>query len=47
MAQASPEFLRGLHAKWREVFADGRFPLPENALSSAEEDTVSQGLQGM
>jgi len=47
VAQASPDFLRELHGKWREVFADARFPLPENALSSAEEDTVSQGLQGM
>jgi UbiD family decarboxylase len=47
VAQASPEFLRQVHDKWRELFADARFPLPSEALSSAEADTVSQGLQGM
>jgi UbiD family decarboxylase len=46
VAQADPSFLRSLHAKWQSVFADARFPLPEDALSSAEADT-STGLQGM
>jgi UbiD family decarboxylase len=35
VAQASPRLVRETVAKWREVFSDPRFPLPESAIPSA------------
>jgi 4-hydroxy-3-polyprenylbenzoate decarboxylase len=48
VAQASPAFLRQIHARWRdEVFSDARFPLPATALSNADSDDASHGTQSM
>jgi 4-hydroxy-3-polyprenylbenzoate decarboxylase len=47
VAQASPALLRGIRQKWSQLFSDPRFPLPETAISSAEADTASGGMQSM
>jgi UbiD family decarboxylase len=38
VAQASPAYLRALRERWRELFSDPRFPLPEAALGQADGD---------
>jgi len=48
VAQASPTFLRDVYDRWRdEVFSDPRFPLPSTALSTADSDDVSRGVEKM
>jgi UbiD family decarboxylase len=48
VAQASPGFLRRVHAKWRDqIFSDPRFPLPTLAVSSADADDTSRGSGAM
>jgi hypothetical protein len=34
VAQASPGLVREMVTKWKELFADPRFPLPENVIPS-------------
>src|SRR6266508_6770875 len=47
VAQSSPAFLRSIHDKWSDLFSDPRFPLPGIAVSGADADTVSEGVERM
>jgi 4-hydroxy-3-polyprenylbenzoate decarboxylase len=47
VAQASPAFVRETVAKWKDLFADPRFPLPESVLpSTAVSDSSGGSLPG-
>lgn len=41
VAEASPSLVRQTLARWREVFADARFPLPASAIPTAATDSAS------
>jgi hypothetical protein len=43
VAQASPALVRETVAKWKELFADPRFPLPESVLPSMAVSDSSGG----
>ncbi len=43
MAQASPALVRETVAKWKDLFADPRFPLPESVLPSTAVSESSAG----
>jgi UbiD family decarboxylase len=48
VAQSSPEQVRETVAKWKELFADPRFPLPETVIpSAAVDDTRGHGATQM
>jgi len=43
VAQSSPSDVRETVAKWKELFADPRFPLPETVIPSAAVDAAAHG----
>ena len=49
VAQSSPAHVRQTVAKWKELFADPRFPLPETVIPSAavDEEVAGTGLTPM
>jgi 4-hydroxy-3-polyprenylbenzoate decarboxylase len=49
VAQSSPALVRQTVAKWKELFADPRFPLPETVIPSAavDEDVPGTGVTPM
>ncbi|HEY6360120.1 MAG TPA: hypothetical protein VIX63_03410, partial [Vicinamibacterales bacterium] len=48
VAQASPELVRQMVGKWKDLFADPRFPLPESTIpSSAVGEMRGAGVTAM
>ena len=43
VAQSSPARVRETVGKWKELFADPRFPLPETVVPSSAVDEASRG----
>ena len=43
VAQSSPARVRDTVAKWKELFADPRFPLPDTVIPSAAVDDEAPG----
>jgi 4-hydroxy-3-polyprenylbenzoate decarboxylase len=44
VAQASPQLVRDTVAKWKDLFADPRFPLPESTIPSSAVGDAGAGL---
>jgi hypothetical protein len=49
VAQSSPALVRRMVAKWKELLADPRFPLPETVIPSAavDEEVAGTGVTPM